>query len=293
MRSTTPQTIAGRVCVVTGASRGIGRVTALALARSGADVVLVGRDAARTEAAAEAARAQGGGGRVRVLLGDLSEPDGVKAVATAFLCEGDGLDVLINNAGAIFQTRETNSLGWERTFALNHLAYHALTLRLLPALLRRPGARIVNVASRAHTRVGFDLDDPMAERGYDGWRAYCRSKLANVLFTRELARRLAGSDVTANALHPGLVATHFAHEASGWYAWAARLARPWMIDEAAGARTTLHLATAPELGQISGQYWADCRPDTPSREGRDPKLAAALWSISADLTGLDWPEQAS
>lgn len=293
MTATAPKAMTGKRCLVTGASRGIGRITALALAEAGADVVLVGRDARRTEAAAAEAAARGGGGRIQVLLGDLGEPEGVRAVAESFLASQDSLDVLVNNAGAIFQHREVNSVGWERTFALNHLAYHALTLRLLPALLGSRAPRVVNVASRAHTRVTLDLTDPMTTRGYDGWRTYCRSKLANVLFTRELARRLAHTEVTVNALHPGLVATRFGTDATGWYAWAVRLARPWMIGEVEGARTTLHLATSPEVAGLTGGYWADSRPDTPSPAARDPATGTRLWTLSAELTGLDWPEVAT
>jgi NAD(P)-dependent dehydrogenase (short-subunit alcohol dehydrogenase family) len=281
--------MAGKWCLITGASRGIGREAALLLGRMGAHVVLVGRDRSRTEEAAAAVRAAGGGGHVEVLLADLSEPEEVAALAQAYMQRHEGLDVLVNNAGAIFERRRTTRAGLEMTFALNHLAYHTLTLRLLPHLALRPEARVVVVASRAHTRARLDLDDPMGERAYDGWQAYCASKLANVLFTRELARRLAGTRITANALHPGLVATSFGHGEPGWYRWLVRLGRPWMIDAREGARTTVHVATAAELSGRSGEYWARCRPDTPSAAARDPEAARRLWELSVQLTGLDWP----
>ncbi|MEB3223488.1 MAG: SDR family oxidoreductase [Candidatus Sericytochromatia bacterium] len=283
--------MAGKWCLVTGASRGIGRVTAVELARQGAHVALVGRDRARTEEAAEEARAVRGGGHIETFLADLAEAAEVRALAEAYARDHDGLDVLVNNAGAIFERRCTTREGFEKTFALNHLAYHALTLRLMPLMTKQPAARVIVVASRAHTRVGLDLDDPMAERGYDGWRAYCASKLANVLFTRELARRLTGTAVTVNALHPGLVATSFGHADAGWYRWLVKLGRPWMIDAPEGARTTLHLATSPELAGLSGMYWARCRPDTPSPAARDPETARRLWALSVRLTGLDWPSE--
>ncbi|MEB3330523.1 MAG: SDR family oxidoreductase [Candidatus Sericytochromatia bacterium] len=279
----------GKWCLVTGASRGIGRETSLALARLGAHLVLVGRDRARTEEAARAVRAAGGPGQVEVLLADLAEPDQVAALAEAYAERHEGLDVLVNNAGAIFERRRTTRGGLEMTFALNHLAYHALTVRLLPLLARSPEARVVVVASRAHVNGRLDLDDPLGERHYNGWQAYCASKLANVLFTRELATRLTGTGVTANALHPGLVATSFGHGEPGWYRWLVRLGRPWMVDAREGSRTTVHLATSPDLAGRSGEYWARCRPDTPSPAAQDPDAGRRLWELSVKLTGVDWP----
>lgn len=283
-----PRPMAGKTCLVTGATRGIGRVTAIALAAQGAHVTLVGRDADRTEAAAQAVRAAAGveGGSVRTLLADLSSLAEIRRLAAEVRASHARLDVLVNNAGNVFSRRTLTVDGHEATFALNHLGYFLLTHELRDLLTASAPARIVNVASRAHRAGRLRFDDLMHERRYTAWRAYSASKLANILFTRELARRLAGTGVTANCLHPGVVATHLGQDRFGLVAIAMTLARPFMISEEEGAATTIHLATAPELAGRSGEYWADMRLERPEPHAEDDAAALQLWEVSERLCGL-------
>ena len=199
----------GKVCLVTGATSGIGAVTARELARRGATVVLAGRDEARCAAAVAHIRGQTGNPNVESLLADLSLPQQVRELAQRFRERQSRLDVLVNNAGAIWMKRRETADGLEMTFAVNHLAYFLLTLSLIDMLKASAPARVVNVSSGAHRGAKLDFDDLMMKKGYNGWTAYSRSKLANLLFTYELARRLEGTGVTANAMHPGWVATGF------------------------------------------------------------------------------------
>ncbi len=284
----TPRPMAGKTCLVTGATRGIGRVAAVELARQGATVVLVGRDRARAEAAAAEARAAAGegGGPIGILIADLALMSEVRRLAADFKAGHDRLDVLVNNAGAIFDRREVTAEGFEKTFALNHLAYFLLTHELRELLLANAPARIVNVSSRAHRAGRLDFADLQLTRGYTAWRAYAASKLANILFTRELARRLAGTGVTANALHPGLVATNFGHDRFGLISLLLRFARPMMIGEAEGAATTLHLATSPLVAGVTGEYFADCTATRPEPQALDDAAAQRLWAETERLLGL-------
>ena len=277
------RTMLGKTCLVTGASRGIGKATALALAARGARVVLACRDRGRGDQALADIRAAVPDADVAVLLADLSSLAETRALAAGFLAGHSRLDVLVNNAGAIFGDRRVTVDGFEATFATNHLSYFVLT-RELEGVLRASGpARIVNVASRAHERGRLDFADPQAERGYRGMQVYSNSKLANVLFTYELARRLTGSGVTANCLHPGVVASHFALEHGGWMGWAFRLMRPFLISPAAGAATSVHLAVSPEVGGTTGRYFDRCR-EVPSSPGSlDAAAAKRLWDLSEEL----------
>lgn len=281
-----PLPMAGKTCLITGATRGIGRVAAVELARQGADVVLVGRDPARAEAAAAEARAVASGGQVSTLVADLSLMSEVRRLAAAFKASHGRLDVLVNNAGAIFERREVTPEGFEKTFALNHLAYFLLTRELGELLVASAPARIVNVASRAHRAGRLDFADLQRTRGYTAWKAYAGSKLANILFTRELARRLAGTGVTANALHPGLVATNFGHDRFGLISLVLRFARPMMIGEAEGAATTLHLATSPAVADVTGAYFADCAATRLEPQALDDGAARRLWDETERLLGL-------
>lgn len=280
-------------CLVTGASRGIGRITAIELARRGADIILIGRDKRRTEDAALAAKAAASrhGVKVSPLVADLSSLEELKRVADIVLNTHQQLHVLINNAGAIFDRHTLSVDGVEKTFALNHLAYFALTLRLLPLLRATEGARIINVASRAHEGAQMNFSRIVHGRPYHPWRAYQTSKLANILFTRQLATRIEGMGITANALHPGLVATHFGHDGARWMSWLLKLARPWMIDEQEGAKTTLYLASDAEPGGINGAYWSKCQQVRPSKMACEPEAAQRLWQLSVSLTGLDTQAQ--
>ena len=276
--------IDGKVALVTGATNGIGRVTARELARMGARVLLVARDRARGESTAAEIREASGGRAPDVLLADLSSRAEVRRLAREVRGRTPRLDLLVNNAGAIFAERELSADGLEMTFALNHLAYFLLTLELLPLLERGLASRIVNVSSVAHRRGSIDFDDLQGERGYSMWRAYQQSKLANVLFTRELARRLAGRGVTTNALHPGAVASGFGRNGRGFFSRLVVLGAPFLASPEKGARTTLHVATAPELKGVTGRYFSGCRERTPSRAARDDDAALRLWQISENLT---------
>jgi retinol dehydrogenase-12 len=194
--------------------------------------------------------------------------------------------VLINNAGAIFNTRRLSTDGIEMTFALNHLGYFLLTYLLLDTLKASPAARIVNVASNAHWNGRLDFDDVQGERRYGGWRAYCQSKLANIVFTYELARRLAGSTVTANAVHPGFVATRFGFNNRGWFRLFMKVAQLAAISPAEGSETMIYLATAPQVAAVNGQYFVKKRAVNSSKASYDQHAAQRLWQLSVALTGL-------
>ena len=279
----------GRVCLVTGSTSGIGLVTARELARMGATVIAVSRDPARgARAAAEIGRA-GGGAPVELLVGDLSSQQDVRRIAAEALARHDRLDVLVNNAGAVYAERELTVDGLERTFAVNHLAYFLLTVLLRPALERAPAARVVSVSSDAHRGVRrLDFDNLQGERRYRGMLAYCQSKLANVLFTRELARRLRDTRVTANALHPGLVASNFGHNNRGALSVLFTLARPFSIGPERGARTSIYLASSPEVAGVTGEYFVRRRRRRPSAGARDDDAARRLWALSESLANAAW-----
>lgn len=278
----------GRVCLVTGASSGIGRETALALARMGATVVMHGRDPDRAAAAADAVRKASPRGDVKLVVADLSSQAEVRRLAAEVLDSHDSLHVLVNNAGVIRTRRELTADGLEQTFALNHLAYFLLTELLLDRLRESAPARVVNVSSAAHARAPLDFDDLQNERRFGGMSVYGQSKLANVLFTYELARRLEGSGVTANCLHPGFVGTRFGTGNSGpigWAVWlATRLARPFALSPAKGARTTIHLATSPEVEGVSGRYFAKSTATESSQASYNEESARRLWVTSEQLT---------
>ncbi len=278
----------GKVCVVTGATSGIGEVAAIDLARRGARVLIVGRSAERCAATLERVRQAAGGdpSMTESFVADLSSQAEVRRLADEIGKRCDRLDILLNNAGGMFLAREESADGIEMTLALNHLSYFLLTDRLLPLLKAGAAARIVNVASDAHRGGRIDFDDIQLRRNYGGWRAYQQSKLANILFTFELARRLEGTGITANALHPGFVRTRFFQDFTGWVGFIIKLgARVAAIGPEAGARTSIYLATSPEVEGVTGRYFVKCRPVNPSPRSRDRATAERLWRLSEELTG--------
>ena len=273
----------GKRVVLTGASRGIGRETALALGKMGADLSIVVRDAERGKAVAEEVRALKGGGDVEVFIADLSSLGDIRRVGAELLAKHDVIDVLVNNAGALLMDRQVTKDGYEATFATNHLGYFLVTKMLLDAVKKAPAGRIVNVASEAHRRGSLAFDDLMGEKKYAGWFAYSASKLANILFTAELARRLEGTKVTTNSLHPGVIASGFARNNDGLVGFLAKLASPFLMSSEDGAKTTLFLATDPSGAATNGLYFSKCKPKTPSREARDASVAKRLWDVSEEL----------
>jgi NAD(P)-dependent dehydrogenase (short-subunit alcohol dehydrogenase family) len=270
----------GKTCLVTGATSGIGYETALGLARAGAQVALVGRDAARVEDAIRRIGAEVPGAALDPFVADLSDQAKTRRLAQAVRSRFARLDVLVNNAGAIFDKRGTTIDGIERTWALDHLGYVLLTLELLDLLKASAPARILNVASTAHTRARIDFDDVQGARSYGAVKAYSQAKLGNVLFTYALARRLEGTGVTVNALHPGVVATGFARDTGGWFGLAWSLIRPFLIKPEDGAATSLFLATSPEVEGISGRYFARCREKASSPYSRDVEVQERTWALS-------------
>jgi retinol dehydrogenase-14 len=285
--------MAGRAVLVTGGSRGIGRATALGLATMGARVAITGRDRERTEDAAREIRAAGGG-QVDVFVADLSAQSEVRRLADEVLQSLSRIDVLINNAGGYWHTRHVTADGLERTFAVNHLAPFLLTNLLLDRLKQGASARVVTVSSNAQTMGRIDFNDLQGERSYSGGRAYNQSKLANVLFSYELARRLQTTSVTANALHPGMVSTSFgAEDPASLQRLFVPIVRPFMKTPVQGAATSIYLASAPDLEQVTGRYFANSKPKRSSKRSYDEAAAARLWQVSADLVGLTAPGSTS
>jgi NAD(P)-dependent dehydrogenase (short-subunit alcohol dehydrogenase family) len=274
------------ICVVTGATSGIGKETAVALAKGGATVAVVCRTRDRGERALDEIRRRAGRGPVSLFVADLSARAAVRTVAAELRAALPRIDVLVNNAGLALRDRIVTEDGFENTFAVNHLAGFLLTRLLEPTLVASAPARVVTVSSEAHRWGTIRFDDLMGERTYDGWKAYAQSKLANVLFTYELARRLQGTGVTANCLHPGLVGTAFASRGPTAIRFLSRLARPFLRSPANGAATSVYLASSPEVAALSGQYFAGRRARRSSKASYDPAVAARLWEVSERLAGL-------
>ena len=282
----------GQTCLVTGATDGIGKVTARVLAKKGARVIVAGRNRGKAERVVEEIRGQSRNPAVEYLLADFASQAEVRRMAAQFLEGHDRLDVLVNNAGAYFLSRQESEDGVEMTFAVNHLAPFLLTHLLLDTILSSAPARIINVSSDAHEGKGLDFDDLQNESGYSGFEAYGQSKLANLYFTYELARRLQGSDVTVNALHPGFVATNLGANNLPLFGSAVKkfvnLFAGKGVEE--GAETTIYLASSPEVAGVSGKYFVDCQPVPSSEASYDEVAARQLWEVSADLLGLP-PDQ--
>jgi NAD(P)-dependent dehydrogenase (short-subunit alcohol dehydrogenase family) len=273
-----------KTVVVTGGNSGMGLETAVALARAGATTVITARDRTRGEAAVADIRARSGSARSDVVVFDLASFASIRRGAAGLLERCDRIDVLINNAGLVLSDRRETADGFEATFGINHLGHFVLTSLLLDRIKQSAPARIINVASTAHkgARAGLDFDDLQSTRRYSGMQVYSKSKLANIYFTTELARRLEGSGVTVNCLHPGTVATRYGRDgdASGFLAFGVKVIKPFVVNAQKGARTSIYLASSPEVANVTGRYFVNCRPRTPSKAARDDEAAARLWKIS-------------
>jgi NAD(P)-dependent dehydrogenase (short-subunit alcohol dehydrogenase family) len=276
----------GRVCLVSGATQGIGHEIALALAGHGARVLLVARDEARGQRVRAEIAMRSGNAAIELYVADLSSQQSIRALAATLRERHDRLHVLVNNAGALFPRRRLTIDGIERTLALNHLGYFLLTELLLDLVRAGAPARIINVASHAHMRGLVDFADLQSQRHYGGLTAYRASKLENLYFTYELARRLDGSGVTVNAMHPGTVGTRFGLDESGWFKVVKTLIRPLLRTPQKGAETAVYLATAPEVERVSGCYFVDCKPRRSSRQSYDRRAQQRLWTLSEQLTGV-------
>lgn len=284
--------MAGKTVIVTGANAGMGLATTIELARLGAHVVMACRSKERGEAAlAQAQEASGGSGGIELMLCDLASFDSVRQFAAAVGSRFGKLDVLVNNAGVVALKRQLTADGHELMLGVNHLGHFLLTLELLPLLLEAEQGRIVNVASGAHKIGNIHFDDPTLSRGFHVAKGYAQSKLANILFTNELARRLQSTPVTANSLHPGAVSTDIGVDrGSGFGRTVHRLIRPFMRSPLEGARSAIYLASAPEAARSTGGYYIDCRIVGTSRKAADPELARQLWEWSERQTGARLPE---
>jgi NAD(P)-dependent dehydrogenase (short-subunit alcohol dehydrogenase family) len=276
----------GKTVVVTGASSGIGLETAVSLAGLGARVLITARDAGRGTAALDTVKKRSGGDCDLVLF-DLADMSSVRRGAAEIIAKTDRIDVLVNNAGLVLSTRTETPDGFESTFAINHLGPFLLTQLLTDRILASAPSRIVNVSSTAHTsaRRGLDFDDLQSEKGYRAMKVYGESKLANIYFTIELARRLDGRGVTANCLHPGLVKTGYGRDGDtkGYLAIGIRLAVLFMISPEQGALTSVYLASSPEVEGVTGKYFVKCKQRSPSARARDAEAAKKLWEVSEKL----------
>ena len=277
----------GKVAVVTGSNVGIGFETAAGLAAQGATTVLACRNQSKAEEAAREITTRTWNDDVYVVPLDLADLSSVQKAAEHILTRWDRLDVLVNNAGGTWSERQESAQGFEYTFGVNHLGHFYLTSLLLSRLKASAPSRIVTVTSVGHhfARRGMRFDDMQSEHRYDGMEAYCRAKLANVMFTREIARRTAGTGVTANTVHPGWVRSHFGMDGdtTGKSAFGFRVMRPLQISPRRGARTSLYLATSPDVAGKSGIYWVRCRPGRMSRRALDEEVTARLWDESERL----------
>jgi len=291
MRNGTAWDLAGKTCMITGATGGIGRAAAEALAAEGAELVLVCRDASRARALCDELRDDTGNERIEPLIADLSSQQSVREAAATFLASGRPLHVLLNNAGVVMLARTETVDGIETTFAVNHLGYFLLTNLLLDRLRASAPARVVCVASDAHRFAGgrIALSDLEGRKSYAAMRNYGMSKLANILFVRELARRLEGTEVTVNALHPGMVATGLGRNNGLVARVVTTVLRPFSRSPASGADTAVYLCASPEVASVSGKYFADRREVHPNDAALNDEDAHALWAISERMTRVDEP----
>jgi len=275
----------GKTVVATGATSGIGEAAVLSLAQMGARIVFIARDQRRAEATLMKLETKAPGLGHRLHLADLSLMAEAHRAGQAIAASEQRIDVLINNAGAVFADRRITSEGLELTFALDHMAYFVLTTALRETLVASSPARVVSTSSTAHLGMSLDFSDLQSALRYNGWRTYGRSKLANILFTRELARRLVGTGVTANAFHPGVVATRFGSASGGLTSLLMPFARPFFTSPEQGADTLVYLASSPEVVNVTGKYFAKRKAVEPSSAARDDAAAKKLWEASEALAG--------
>ena len=275
-----------KTIVITGGTSGIGEVAAVELAKRGARIVVVARDPARAGMSLSKLRQANPSAGHTAHIADLSKLYEMRRVAREIASAAPEIDVLVNNAGALFNTRQVTEDGLEKTFAVNHMAYFVLTNMLLSNL--KPGARIVSTASDAHRGARLDFDDLQSAKKYSGFAVYGRSKLGNILFNREIARRIEGSGVTANCLHPGFVATRFGDQSGGIVSVAVKIAKPiGAISPEEGAKTIVYLASSPEVEGRSGGYYYKNKLATPTSEAQNDADAKRLWDVSAQLSGMN------
>ncbi|HEX8436034.1 SDR family oxidoreductase [Archangium sp.] len=284
--SSSAKSMEGKVCLVTGATSGLGKATATALAGLGATVILGCRDRAKGEAVKSEISAKTGNASLDLFQADLSSQKSIRQGAEDVLSRHARLHVLVNQAGLYVSQRQVTVDGLEMMFAVNHLAYFSLTHHLLPALKAAGSARVVNGSGGAEAAGNIHFDDLQGEKKWSAFRALAQSKLGNFLFTYELARRLEGTGVTTNVMHPGGVKTELGKGAGGPFGLALRLMRPFMDTPEKGAETLVYLASAPELAGVNGGYYVKNKPAKSSARSRDKELAARLWKVSAELAGL-------
>jgi len=274
----------GKVFLITGGTEGIGKAAALDLARRRATITLVGRNREKTERVVNELKAAGGYDRVNMLIGDMGKISDIRAVAKEFAAKNDRLDVLVNNAGAWFEKYTLTSDDIEQTFAVNHMGYFVLTTELLDLIRKTPGARVVSTSSDAHQMSRFDVHFVAKRNGSAGFNAYADSKLANILFTLELAKRLSGTTAVANCFHPGFVASAFGWNNGGLFKWTFGLGQKMFArSPEKGAETLLWLSTHPDAAGFNGQYFMDMKARRPKARGDDEGLARALWDLSEKL----------
>lgn len=278
--------IQDKLCLITGATSGIGKQTALELAGFGASVVIHGRDEEKCRRTKEEISEVTGNPALDFLIADLSSQAELRALALEFQKRYNHLDVLINNAGCYYLSRRESVDGIEMTLAVNHLAYFSLSLLLLDQILASSSARIINVSSEAHRSAHINFEDLQGKQRFLGFLMYGQSKLANVLFTYDLSRRLAGKNVSVNAVHPGLVATHIGSDNGPYMKIAFPFMKLFMQPVEKGAQTSIYLASSGAVGGVSGKYFKDCEAVSSSPESHDPEIASRLWQVSEQLTGL-------
>jgi len=285
--ASTSMDMTGKVCLITGATSGIGVPTALGVAKTGATTVLACRDHVKGESTVDEIKRESGNDEVYLLICDLASQQSIRNAAAEFKDKYGALHLLINNAGLLMWNRETTQDGIEMQFGVNHLAPFLLTNLLLDVIKASAPARIVNVASTVHSNGRINFDDIQSEKKYSGFGAYCQSKLANVLFTYELARRLDGSGVTANCLHPGVIRTKIMRDLNPLFQGLAKVAGVFMLSPEKGARTTVYVATSQEVEGVTGTYFEKETAARSSVKSHDEKLAQRLWVLSEEMTGLN------